>query len=439
MSEVLRPEGFYNYSPSNHERASVFIGDVMSAYDRENAAYMAEGFMRPDKLMAETAVLIPVAAHQDADLIIPALEQYALQRNAQPFTIFLHLNAPLNTATMASVKRAEANAQTAQELFPHLDVRTTATTMYESATIGEIRKDLWSAAFLLAFHEQRLSNDVIGINNDIDTDKISPHYISRIQQYYQRRQQQARKLGTEPGVLKPIATRVTHSVLPTHPNVGKVTTWVDNTYFQAPDHVSYEAGLVVPFSSYAHLGGFNQDAKTHETAWVTNGKPLPYLTGAHLYTSPRRYIDRLQQHDTSKIWTEDSFGANDTCRELLPEDITEDRVNDILLGRLDEDIEHHWLSGVMMPIYVEMSRRYSLGRYDETFLSVTIDVATTMVDEQLAKADRLLRKVVRSDILADIIQSSYNAKSYATNGVTGMHDFNKIYDESLSKIAIKLI
>lgn len=425
MSELLPQEAYYNHSPSHQERASVYIGDTMSAEDREAASSIAGSFIRADKPMADTAVLIPVAAHQDGDSIVPAMAEYAQQKTDKPFTVFLHLNAPLNSSDITKVEAAEANVVAAQQLFPHLDIRSN-TTYYDNPTIGKIRKDLWNASFLLAYHEHGFSNDVIGINHDIDVHKISPHYIARVQQYYERRANQAKNLlGPEAAsqvLQKPIATRVVHALLPSHPNTGKVTTWVDNTFFQAPDHVAYEAGLVVPFSNYAYLFGFNEDSKTHETAWISGQHRNAYLSGAQLYTSPRRYIDRLHDHTTEAIWTDDSFGPDDPCRNALRADISGARAEEIILDRLHEDIMHHWLPGVMKPIYEDIEFENILGTDSTLYISQAIETATTKVEQQLAKASRMLRRVIGSDILADLVQSSYDPAAYAKTQVTGMHE-----------------
>ena len=403
----------------------MYISDDMNGRDRQEAIDIASAFIDDEKPVAKTAVLIPVAAHQDSEYILPTLAAYAAQRGAEPFTVFLYLNAPLVSSGSDAVADAEQAVDTSRELFPHLDVRSGATRYYADATIGMIRRDLWNAVFLLADHEHGFSSDVIGINNDIDTHRISPHYIARIQQHYERRNHTISKhLGrsiAERAVQVPAATRVTHTVLPSHPNVGRVTTWVDNTYFQAPGHVGYEAGLVVPLSSYAYHSGFSAEAKTHETARVQGGGTMPFIGGAHLYTSPRRYIDRLHEHDTSAIWTEDSFGTNDACRDVLVGDISVSRADEVIVQRLNEDIEQYWLSAAMKDIYDEMGMMNFAERQDA--MDGLVPLAAKRVEKQVHKADRLLRYVIGSAALANSVRSRYVPTSYAESRVESLHYF----------------
>ncbi len=416
---------YSNHMATHHERASLFIDDGMNASDRDMAIAMATSFIDPNKPVAKTAVLIPVAAHQDSDVIIPTLGEYARQKTDSPFTVFLHLNAPFDSTDYKKVEAAEENVAKARELFPELDVRS-ATNYYDNAPIGEIRRDLWNAAFLLSYHEHGFnSGDVIGINNDIDAQRISPHYIARIQEFYERRTDKRRKLLgdriADRAVQGWAATRVTHAVLPSHPNTGKVTSWVDNTSFQAPGHLSYEAGVVIPFSTYAHLSGFNSESVTHETSWIFEGNYSGYVSGAQLYTSPRRYIDRLRHHDTSEIWTNDSFGANDACRAVLPEDINTERAEEVIFERLADDLTQYWLPGVLIETVARpMLNRKLLGDITEAYAEGMVSAATGKVERQLAKAERLLRKMVGSDLLADIVKENYDAASSAREQVALM-------------------
>lgn len=73
MSEI--PIAF-DIQPTREERARVFLGDHLTAEDKENAQDLAR-FFSTDKPMASTAVLIPVAAHQDAEHVYHAMSQYA--------------------------------------------------------------------------------------------------------------------------------------------------------------------------------------------------------------------------------------------------------------------------------------------------------------------------------------------------------------------------
>jgi hypothetical protein len=78
MSESGIGTKYRNFSPDRHEAASVFIGNLPHEA-AEAASEVAESFYSKAKKPVKTAILIPVAAHQDGKLIIPALAQYAKQ------------------------------------------------------------------------------------------------------------------------------------------------------------------------------------------------------------------------------------------------------------------------------------------------------------------------------------------------------------------------
>jgi hypothetical protein len=441
MSESIVTADFYNPLPTREERMRVFIGDLMSADDRDMAHSLAISFEDPERPMQKTAVLIPVAAHQDGDHIFHTLGEYAKQRGCDPFTVFLHLNAPDHNDInkLAGIGDSLAAVQKAKQAFPDLDIRATMTT-YSDPIIGEIRRDTWNGALLLAYHEGLFSSDehdVIGINNDIDTHFISPHYIARIQEYYKKRQSQANKVNAPRTVHAASGTRLTHAVLDSHPNVGKVTTWIDSTYFQAVDHSSYEAGIVIPFSLYASLGGFNQKDATYETSWVhpDSSKRLHHIAGAQLYTSPRRYVDRLAEHGSGSdgIWAPGSFGPNDPCRAQLRPDISIEQAEDLILERLSTDLQDFWLRRAIEPISTSIKHAPLTTLHDPAYKTFTQERAHTSVSKQLQKAERLLRKVIGSDVLADIVRDGFDGDKHADGIVTSLIVFNRVSEEILTE------
>jgi hypothetical protein len=428
MSESIESANMYNAMPTRLERAKVYIGDLMSQEEREEAQIIATGYEDLERPMTQTAVLIPVAAHQDSKYIYNTLEEYSKQRGNDPFTIFAYLNAPIDNMHDHEVTVSRQEIFRANEDFPQLDIRAVEG-YYDKPAIGKIRRDMWNAALLLAHHEGLLDpgmGDIIGINNDIDTHRVSPHYIARIQQYYKLRQSRATSVGMPEAPLRPVGTRVTHAVLPTHPNVGKVTNWIDNTYFQSPSHISYEAGVVIPFSHYALLGGFNPSAESYETGWVSEGKRIRHLTGAHLYTSPRRYIDRVGEHGTEGIWASGTFGANDTCRSYLRPDISQEQADDLIIDRLYSDLTQHWLYGALKNVYDDIDNASVFELTDSQFAQATEERAKVLVERQLQKAGRLLHKLVGSPLLADILNRSFDGDNYATSQVTSIIAFNRV-------------
>ena len=316
--------------------------------------------------------------------------------------------------------------------FPSLDIRE-AYIEYDEFTIGAARRDLWNGALTLAYYDGIMEPgmpDVIGINHDVDVNYISPHYIKRIQQYYKKRQCNAESVGLPNAQLRPIGTRVSHAVLPSHPNIGKVTRWIDNTYFQQPGHGNYEAGMVIPFSHYTSLGGFNAADSTHETRWVSDGIPVKQLIGAQLQTSPRRYIDRLEEHGTAGIWLPGTFGAKDACRDQLKPDITHETAEDIILKKLEIDIRESWMYGALYNTF-EAIRYADLDTLkSDTFQKEINAQAEVIASKQLAKAVRFLRKIVRSDILADILETGFDAPDYAQDRIQSLTFLRQAFGDS---------
>lgn len=429
MSEVHHPDPF-EIQPTREERVRVFLGDHLNAQDKEDSYKLAALFQDRDKPMAPTAVLIPVAAHQDSGLVLNSMEQYARQSGHKDFSIFMLFNSPLK---IDATHEYDRTIRQAQAVYPSLDIRG-AYVKTDDFSIGDVRRILWNGVLTLAYHEGLTapgSPDVIGINHDIDTISMSPHYIKRIQTYYDIRQKRAASVGVPEAPLRPAGTRVSHAVLPTHPNVGKVTQWIDNTYFQQPGHGTYEAGYAIPFSHYALLGGFDATDQTHETRWVSAGVPVTQLVGAQLYTSPRRYIDRIAENGTDGIWTPGSFGAADDCRKQFKPDITLENAEDLILERLDRDMPQSWMRGVLDGVYQEVNDA-TLSMLDlRHFQNEITTRAETLAAKQHAKAVRFLRKIVQSELLADILESGFDPKGFAREQINSLILFNQDWDKEV--------
>lgn len=297
----------------------------------------------PSRPMAQTAVAIPVAIHQDGSRIETALKAYSTQKNAAPFTIFLHLNYPIEYANDPDTTAAIEQAYDLQRHYgDRLDVRISSAE-YSTPKIGEIRKDLWTGIMGLAYAEGIFDdpkNDVITINNDIDTVSMSPYYISSIQEHYARQQRRRDQVYLSELTPSLGSTSVRHALpIQTHPRTAGGIAWIDSLQeklWRTGESVGYEAGLVVPLSHYAKLGGFHPLSVTHETSSLVhhqshpNVRPIP---GSVLRTSPRRYIERFPEHGYA-IWDNESFGATNTCRSVPPE-----HLRDASQDELDEHID----------------------------------------------------------------------------------------------------
>jgi hypothetical protein len=80
--------------------------------------------------------------------------------------------------------------------------------------------------------------------------------------------------------------------------------------------IGFEAGLVLPFATYAVKGGFKKEAITHETSAFLPLTSLSYpvIKGTVLETSIRRHLDRLPDYGYNGVWTKATFTAMDRCR-----------------------------------------------------------------------------------------------------------------------------
>ncbi|MDB5186913.1 MAG: hypothetical protein JWM07_385 [Candidatus Saccharibacteria bacterium] len=302
------------YQPTRRQVIDRYVASF-DERDSHQAQIIAESIADPHRPLARYQVLIPVAAHQEAAQIPLALEQYANQQTDQPFTVILGLNSPVSECNNPHIDLTVTAINEARQRYPHLDLRT-AMTIYDQPTIGMIRRDLWNGALISslgenAYDKKNTSDEIIGINHDIDLVSMSPRYIQRIQQFYRMRQQRY----VEHGMTAPLGARSTtikHATSLEHPNISKTIFWSDYSARQMGS--SFEAGLVFPMSHYAMHGGFRTLDALHETRPLFQHPPFRHaIAGTTIETSPRRYIDRVQ-HGYDNIWTPDSFGATDGCR-----------------------------------------------------------------------------------------------------------------------------
>lgn len=419
MTNGPSSEFYQNIQISRQERVRAFLGDEVTAAEMEQAASIARDFSDTDTLMASTAVLIPVAAHQEAARILPAMSQYARQDTREPFTIFMLLNSPEDEAESPAVSESVRQVDIARRLYPELDIRQSITS-YPDPIIGKIRRDLWNAVTLLAEHEQiftrdstdsvGINHDVIGISHDIDSVYISPRYIDRVQRFYWLRQLGYEVLEQPEALMAPRGTAVRHAYPANYPHIGRAIAWTDMTFAQMRRAFHYEEGTTVPLSWYAYSCGFDPTARTYETANVKMGKRARVIPGTLMETSPRRYIDRLQQHGLREIWQDGTFGADDACRTRLPaQDITKERLEDIILEDLEDTLWSRWYFPVTFDACDAAMENIGKDR-PEMIAAVDASVERS-VRRQHHKIDRMLRSVIRSDILADMVSSAHPAAS----------------------------
>ena len=346
--------------------------------DPELLAHMVEALRRPAKLR-QSVVLIPVAAAQDSKLIYPALEQYAKSERCLPFSIALNLNQPTSLAedfiTPAQNEVARAVAD-----FPHLDVRTIQR-RYDTPTIGAIRADLWDATTTLAEEESDHKIDrYIGYNHDIDLVRLPSHYMRETQYSFYT------ALHTPV-----VASRVRHDRTGNLPNANKATALYDAINTEVA-HLSYEAGLIIPFATYRERGGFRRTMATHETR-VFSDYQHTILAAPPLYTSSRRLIERINSGATlATLWTDETFSAEDACRDPanihdLSPAATTDFCTDIIQHSLPDAIAR----GALYASIKEIATRYNYSAQD-----LPSELWNTLIEKHTMRKKTLARRILQT-------------------------------------------
>lgn len=379
----------------------------LGGMERENASTLAAEFQHKDKPLANTVVLIPIAAHQEAHNIQNAIAQYANQQTSQPFSILLYLNAP-HDADRQSIDATLIELEKAKKDHTNLDLRVSSPELYANPKIGTIRRRLWNAALLLAHVEGAFdnpNNDVIGINHDIDVVRQSPRNISRIQSFTSRVQQYYEILNLPSAISRPHATYVKHAHDTQHPSAAKGVFWYDFSYRQLRPRGSYDAGLVIPFSYYANKGGVEADKTTYEMRPFTAGNALFMIPRTFLETSPRRFLQRM--HDTtsfSQIWTEGTFGPHDTCRTEWIPDITEHRLDIIIRHSLYNSMDNFFHN----PIEIFRDRFDAEVDWKSANQISFIDEFAASLERKKSLAKTVLLRVLDMPVPADLVEQRFN-------------------------------
>lgn len=385
--------------PTRREAIHGYI-ESFTLRDTLHAEHIADSINQKTTPLADYVVLIPVAAHQEAEQIQPALAEYARQQGHTPFSVVLGLNSPFSEVDNPQIDATIAAIEKAKKQYPHLDIRDSMT-YYEKPVIGEIRRDLWNGALLSAMDSGTYlydDDEMIGINHDIDLISMSPRYIQRVQNYYTGRRRAYTNAGMAPIPFSPRATLLKHAPSPDHPNISKGAYWMD--FMTRQLNGPYEASLIVPFSHYADRGGFRTSATTHETSslFKSMASQSLYIPGTTMQTSPRRYVDRLQ-YGYANIWTDNTFGAHDNCRTpSVSTDITMPRLEKIIQNdsSIAETISRISSMAINRYIVTHDSALYDEEMTDKEFLSGMNKIITN----KLNLAQNVLTRVIQSESLS---------------------------------------
>jgi hypothetical protein len=359
---------------------------------QEEIMRTAKDFHRNDKPLAATVSLIPVAAHQESERIMSAMAEFARQRTDDPFSVLLYLNAP-SDSKYYEVQKTLAAVEQAKSAFPNVDIRSTNVRKFSVPIIGKIRKNLWDSATYLAYYDGLFDNpgDVIAFNQDIDTEWMERTVVRNVQKYYDVRRHNTQWTGTSR--LRPAGTQLRHAYDHERPNVSKVVQWHDLvTRVQSPA-ATFEAGLVVPLSTYVRSNGMNENNTTHETHNLVQVDGLsPRIKHTLQFTSPRRFGDRLHDTDIFGVWKDDSFGADDTCR-------TNNRRGDISPLRAQTLIRESL--NTYIPLFFQQPIiEYPVARNDQKLIA--------KLEKRKHLAISVLKRLDESGELAEIAGSMYS-------------------------------
>jgi hypothetical protein len=393
---------FFEYAPlGNPYDVSQAYLERLSDSEREAADYFSRRLTDAGPL-ASTVVIIPVAAQQESANIYHALSQYARQETDRSFTVVLGMNSPENL-TSPAVQSSYSELNRARADFPNLDVRDVFK-QYHDASIGMIRRDLWNGVMTAGMSGGIINaqNDILGINHDIDLTALPRHYIRAVQGYIEDPLQRT----------IPTNTQIRHSYHPDFPNISRYVKWVDHLY--AMMDIGYEAGTVVPMYAYAVQGGIDPTSVTNEINDLLGDSDLgPFIKSGKLQTSPRRYIARLAAHGPDNIWTNDSFGNNDSCREALSgDDIDEKKLDDLLSSHNEKFLSRAILQkdstarfmGIRIGMEVVNGNSASVPPLKEKYF----DHMQKHLRLRRAIAARVMRSSVQRPAIADGIEAEFS-------------------------------
>ena len=322
------------YVPANRsaaERPEIMAGffDGLSDEDASHS-YRVAAEIAACKPLANTVAVIPVAVHQEAAQIFPAMAEYAEQvGDADPFTLVLNLNCPTSEANSDGTQATMDELERAGAAFPELDIRSFFRT-YDEPRQGRIRRDAWNGVLRAAVLHDQIDEQqsVIVLNQDIDLLRMRRGSIAATQDEYAR-------LAREGFVLPIGGMRMTHGKSEGHPNITTAVQWDDYIYYARG--IAFEAGLIIPAEMYALFGGIRSTTRVGEVIKNT-GEPHFFVRGAHAVTSPRRFHDRMHE-DGYEIWQVQNFSATDACRDIKGDDrpdITREHMMQLIDGKVED-------------------------------------------------------------------------------------------------------
>jgi len=443
MADEYIKEGFergplLSLGEATQQRSAVLSSYVesLTPTERTRAERHAETISQQGDRLPTFVALTPIAGHQEnPETIVHALNEYASQKEAGPFTIILGLNYPSSQRDNPLIQLNLSAIEDAREFYPQLDIRVTEQSYPGATTIGRIRRDLWNSAVVAAdqYNTEGPYREVVGYNQDIDLITLSPHFIKAAKEHTLSRLVRMASVPSiwAEGFIGGTFTRTKHAYDPRYPNTSKAVLWREFTTRQMDDNY-FEAGVIIPFTAYAKNGGISGRHRLGEvlTLMAKEGNPsakkIRHTPLGRVYseTSNRRYVERLHTNYFDDIWAPSSFSQSDKYRGK------EDQLQDISHDRLEQLVYLGWQQDkdrILQDVYKIIDH----GPYDEA----TIQKLNDLASRKLHIAAEVLSRAIG---LPDFAESVERERLYTPRMLSSIYaievaarSYNKLSDPTI--------
>lgn len=313
---------------SRDPEAPLDEGKEIHAYlDKLDPSYRAElealDSELAEPMSAETRLAVTIPAYREAKRIKHTLEQYVNQQTVdgnpldpKTFEVYVLDNRPddmSDDGTMDEIKAFRSE-------HPEVKVRAVQKTFDGKKPIGLIRKYVNDLALLRAEKRGPGSGELILVNNDADTESLSPVYIDKLRQVFDR------KPTTDAAVGKLEFAPESYENFPFLHATQRLMQFIEIGLRRAGDRSrprTYGANSAERAKVYAAIGGFNQRSTLGEDLEIgaavraargEGKKPIEFVNAAEVVTNPRRKVAKELQGVSIRDEYED-YVQNEVIRD----------------------------------------------------------------------------------------------------------------------------
>jgi hypothetical protein len=168
-------------------------------------------------------------------------------------------------------------------------------------------------------------------------------------------------------------------------------------------------------SFYARFGGFDPAARIGEAYDLISrsNRRLELLKGTSIENSSRRFVALLGRAGTYKVWSPDSFTADDECRVRHDyPDITPDKMEEVISNMLGRHADK--LRGAMVANVLKSHSRINCERErsgDRESEKMDYDSLRKILTQQITRlglsSSRILERITDSERLVKELQSFF--------------------------------